>query len=145
MYKLSLALGTLSAFGAATVITNDTYFYGQSPAVYPTPIANGTGDWALAHERARAFVSQLTLLEKQNLTFGYTDTTNGCSGNVQAIPRLNFPGLCLNDAGNGVRGTDFTNGYPSGVSVGASWNRKLTYSRAYHMVIHSGSPTIESI
>lgn len=137
MYKLSLAIGTLSAFAAAqsdpVIIRSDTYFYGDSPPVYPAPIASGSGDWAAAYTQARAFVSQLTTLEKQNLTFGYVSTTNGCSGNIQAVPRLGFPGLCLNDAGNGVRGTDFVNGYPSGVSVGASWNRKLTYDRSYYM------------
>lgn len=144
MYKLSLALGTLSVLVTAQnstnipgLITSDTYFYGDSPPVYPAPIASGTGDWAAAYVKAKAFVSQLTLEEKQNLTFGITSTTNGCSGNIQAIERLDFPGLCLNDAGNGVRGTDFVNGYPSGVSVGASWNRQLTHDRSYYMVSFS--------
>lgn len=36
-----------------------------------------------------------------NLTAG-TDADNGCSGNIPAIPRLNFPGLCVSDAGNGL-------------------------------------------
>jgi beta-glucosidase len=27
---------------------------------------------------------------------------NTCSGNINAIPRLNFPGLCVSDAGNGL-------------------------------------------
>jgi beta-glucosidase len=56
---------------------------------------------------------------QSNLTFGISSTTNGCSGNIPAIERLGFLGLCLQDAGNGVRGTDFVNGYPSGIHVGA--------------------------
>lgn len=36
-----------------------------------------------------------------NLTAG-VDADNGCSGNIPAIPRLNFPGLCVSDAGNGL-------------------------------------------
>lgn len=69
---------------------------------------------------------------KNNLTYGVS-AGSGCSGIITAIPRLNFPGLCLSDAGNGVRGTDFVNGYPSGLHVGASWNRDLAKARAVAM------------
>ncbi len=41
-----------------------------SPPKYPSPWASGSGEWADAYARARAFVSQLTLLEKVNLTTG---------------------------------------------------------------------------
>lgn len=41
-----------------------------SPPFYPSPWGAGTGDWADAYTKARAFVSQLTLLEKVNLTTG---------------------------------------------------------------------------
>jgi beta-glucosidase len=41
-----------------------------SPPSYPSPWGTGAGDWAAAYEKARAFVSQLTLLEKVNLTTG---------------------------------------------------------------------------
>lgn len=41
-----------------------------SPPSYPSPWGSGAGDWASAYEKARAFVSQLTLLEKVNLTTG---------------------------------------------------------------------------
>jgi beta-glucosidase len=63
----------------------------------------------------------------------YTSTTNGCSGVSGGVSRLGFPGLCLQDAGNGVRGTDGVNGYPSGLHIGASWNKSLAYLRAQHM------------
>lgn len=75
----------------------------------------------------------MTDFEKNNITYGYTSTTNGCSGNSGGVPRLDFPGLCLQDAGNGVRGTEGTNGYASGVHVGAAWNRNLAYNRAQYM------------
>ncbi len=42
----------------------------SSPPSYPSPWGSGAGDWAAAYEKARAFVSQLTLLEKVNLTTG---------------------------------------------------------------------------
>jgi beta-glucosidase len=71
--------------------------------------------------------------EKNNITYGYSSTTNGCGGMSGGVPRLGFPGICLQDAGNGVRGTDMVNSYASGVHVGASWNRNLTYERGHYM------------
>lgn len=41
-----------------------------SPPHYPSPWGSGTGDWTDAYIKARAFVQQLTLLEKVNLTTG---------------------------------------------------------------------------
>lgn len=42
----------------------------SSPPSYPSPWGSGAGNWSAAYEKARAFVSQLTLLEKVNLTTG---------------------------------------------------------------------------
>ncbi|OAA60386.1 beta-glucosidase [Niveomyces insectorum RCEF 264] len=129
---LGLALLSGSAAVKAELITSDTHFYGQSPPVYPTPNGNGTGNWADAYAQARALVAQMTLTEKVSLTGGI-EADNGCSGTIPAIPRLHFPGLCLSDAGNGLRSTDFVSSWPSGISVGASWNRNLTRQRAVGM------------
>ena len=41
-----------------------------SPPFYPSPWGTGSGQWADAYSKARAFVGQLTLLEKVNLTTG---------------------------------------------------------------------------
>lgn len=49
---------------------------------------------------------------------GGVDLGTGCSGSIAPIERLGFPGMCLSDAGNGLRGTDFVNSYPSGIHVG---------------------------
>lgn len=92
----------------------------------------GTGTWAAAHAKAVALVSQMTLQEKANITVGWT-TDTGCSGVTGSVPRLNWPGLCLSDAGNGLRNTDYVNGWPSGLHVGAAWDRNLAYQRALHM------------
>ena len=114
-------LGVASLCQAAPAqsnITSDTYFYGHSPPVYPsrmfflmlflffhlpTSIAEGTGtgSWASAYEKAKRLVAQLTPEEKVNLTAGVSPTS-GCSGSIAPIPRLNFPGLCVSDAGNGL-------------------------------------------
>jgi len=53
-----------------------------------------------------------------NLTGGI-DLGTGCSGTISPIERLNFTGMCLSDAGNGLRNTDLVNSYPSGIHVGA--------------------------
>lgn len=100
------AAALLHSCSAQDVIESDSYFYGQSPPVYPTPQISGLGDWATSYAKASAFVAQLSLEEKSNLTFGVASTTNGCSGNIPPITRLGFPGMCLQDAGNGVRATD---------------------------------------
>ncbi|KAI0390348.1 glycoside hydrolase family 3 protein [Xylariaceae sp. FL0594] len=122
---------------AEDVIMHDSAFYGLSPPVYPTPQGEGTGDWANAYARAKALVSGLSLEEKVSLTGGI-DTGTACSGSIPAIPRVNFSGLCLSDAGNGLRSTDFVSAWPSGIHVGArcgndSWNRELAYKRAIAM------------
>jgi beta-glucosidase len=77
-----------------------------------------TGTWAESYAKALNLVNQMTLEEKVNLTSGVTSTT-GCSGFIFPVPRLGFPGMCLADAGNGVRLTDYVSSWPSGVHVGA--------------------------
>ncbi|RBR13518.1 uncharacterized protein FIESC28_08146 [Fusarium coffeatum] len=99
---------------------------------HPSPQGQGRGIWKSAYTKAEAFVAQLTLEEKANVTRGFT-ADNTCAGNTGTIPRLGWPGLCLMDAGNGVRATDFVNSYPSALHVGASWDKNLTYQRGYYM------------
>ncbi|AEO63458.1 glycoside hydrolase family 3 protein [Thermothielavioides terrestris NRRL 8126] len=41
--------------------------------------------------------------------------------------------MCLGDAGNGLRGTDFVSSWPSGIHVGASWNKALARQRGAGM------------
>jgi beta-glucosidase len=78
-------------------------------------------------------VARMTLEEMNNVTYGLSDPETSCVGVSGGVPRLGFPGLCLQDAGNGVRNTDGVNGYASGLSVGASWNASLAYERAQYM------------
>lgn len=120
LFGLLVPLAVLPLVHTQTVITQDSYFYGESPFV-PPPNATGSGSWASAYAKARAFVAQLNLTEKVNLTTGYQNTANGCAGNIAANSRVGFPGLCLQDAGNGVRATDFVSGFPSGLHVGATY------------------------
>lgn len=75
----------------------------------------------------------MTLDEKVNITRGFKSLNNACHGSTGSVPRLGWPGMCLQDAGNGLRGVDLTNSYPSGIHVGASWDKNLTYRRGLEM------------
>jgi beta-glucosidase len=110
-----------------TPIDSDTYFYGQSPPVYPVPEMDEEGAWGDAIALAREFVKSLSLKEKvcrivphllhygadslQVSLTGGTSSKTGCSGFIGAVK--DFPGMC------GVRNTDFVSSWPSGVHVGA--------------------------
>jgi beta-glucosidase len=118
LVSLCAVTGPIVAAQDDAPITSDTYFYGQSPPVYPVPEMDAEGLWSDAIVKAREFVGKLSLEEKVSLTGGASSTT-GCSGYIPAISRLDFPGLCLADAGNGVRNTDFVSSWPSGMHVGA--------------------------
>ncbi|CRK19664.1 hypothetical protein BN1708_012724 [Verticillium longisporum] len=115
------------------LIKDDAHFYGQSPAVYPSPEMEVSGSGSSdAFTRAKKLVGRMTLEEKVSLTGG-VPSKNGCAGALPAVERLGFPGLCLHDAGQGLRATDFVNAYPAGIHAGASWNRNLTLHRARAM------------
>ncbi|GAP88290.1 putative beta-glucosidase M [Rosellinia necatrix] len=129
---LSLVASLALPARAQGVITDDTVFYGESPPVYPSPQGTGTGGWSSAYAQAKTLVAQLSLAEKVSLTGGVT-ADSSCSGIVPPISRVDFPGLCLSDAGNGVRTTNFVSSWTSGISVGASWNRDLAHKRAVEM------------
>lgn len=104
-----------------------------SPPFYPSPWGSGAGDWATAYEKATAFVSQLTLIEKINLTTGVGWELERCVGQNGAIPRLGFRSMCFQDSPTGVRDTDFNSVFPAGVNVAASFDRGLAYARGQAM------------
>jgi hypothetical protein len=74
-----------------------------SPPSYPSPWMRGGNGWQDAYAKAQAFVSHLSLLEKINLTTGVGWEGEQCVGNTGTIPRIGFPGLCLQDSPLGIR------------------------------------------
>ena len=104
-----------------------------SPPKYPSPWGEGLGDWADAYAQAKAFVSQLTLTEKVNLTTGVGWEGDKCVGNNGEIPRLAFKAMCLEDSPLGVRFADFVSAFGAQVMVAATWDRTLMYQRGYDM------------
>ncbi|EDU39662.1 beta-glucosidase 2 precursor [Pyrenophora tritici-repentis Pt-1C-BFP] len=108
--------------------------FAESPPFYPSPWVEDTnGDWADAITKAKAFVSQLTLLEKVNLTTGTGWQSESCVGNVGAIPRLGFDSLCMQDSPLGIRFADYVSAFPAGGTVAGSWDRAEFYQRGYQM------------
>lgn len=104
-----------------------------SPPYYPSPWGSGAGDWASAYAKATAFVGQLTLVEKINLTTGVGWEGERCVGQNGAIPRLGFRSMCMQDSPVGVRDTDFNSVFPAGVNVAATFDRGLAYARGQAM------------
>jgi len=54
-----------------------------------------------------------------------TGQAGPCVGNIVAIPRLGFSGLCLHDGPLAIRVADYTSVFSAGVSTGATWDKKL--------------------
>ncbi|KAK4143043.1 beta-glucosidase [Dichotomopilus funicola] len=100
---------------------------------YPAPWAVGVGSenaaadpaWAEAYAQAIEFVSNLTLIEKVNLTTGTGWEADRCIGNTGGVPRLGFRGFCLEDGPLGVRYTQNNSAFPPGINVAATFSRRL--------------------
>ena len=60
-------------------------FLETSPPHYPSPWMSGHGEWGDAYAKAKDFVSQLTLLEKVNLTTGVGWEGEQCVGQVNIL------------------------------------------------------------
>lgn len=103
--------------------------YESSPPVYPSPNATGI-DWTAAFAQASSFVNELTLAEKAQMVTG---TAGPCVGNIGPIPRLNFSGLCLQDGPLAIRQATYASVFSAGLSVAASWDRKLARQRGVDM------------
>lgn len=56
-----------------------------------------------------------------------------CVGNIVAIPRLGFQGLCLQDGPLAIRVADYASTFSAGVSAASSWDTDLMYERGYAM------------
>ncbi|KAJ5697522.1 hypothetical protein N7488_011206 [Penicillium malachiteum] len=127
-----------SVYSNATDTNNSVVAAGSksnqtSPPWYPSPWAEGLGDWEMAYAKARSIVSQMTLLEKVNLTTGVGWELERCVGQNGAIPRLGIPSMCMQDSPVGVRDTDYNSVFPMGVNVAATWDRGLAYARGQGM------------
>ena len=113
---------------------------------------SGDGGWTNAAAKAKAFVQQLTIDEKVNLTTGvdtvgrcvipsfhttyqldYLFTSYRCVGNTGTIPRLGFEGFCLQDSPVGVRNADYASVFPSALNAAMTWDKDLMKKRGKAM------------
>jgi beta-glucosidase len=92
--------------------------------------ATGSGGWDEAFSKAQQFVAKLTIEEKADMVTGQPGP---CVGNIVAIPRLGFPGLCLQDGPLAIRVADYASVFAAGVTVASTWDRDLLYERGYAM------------
>ncbi|KAL1901255.1 beta-glucosidase [Ceratocystis pirilliformis] len=110
------------SYNSSTLAHSDPFY----PSPWMDPEAIG---WEEAYAKAKEFVSQLTLLEKVNLTTGVGWESERCVGNVGSIPRFGMRGLCLQDSPVGVRMADYVSVFPSGQVAAATFDRSLIFKR----------------
>lgn len=98
------------------VFTESVHGQYAEGSLYTPRISNGYGNWSAAYAQARAFVCNLTLTEKVNLT---TQTGTGASYtySLGIIPRVGFRGLALDDSPTGVRSTDYSSAFTAPLNM----------------------------
>ncbi|KAJ5380945.1 beta-glucosidase [Penicillium cataractarum] len=101
----------------------------DSPPYYPTPYGGWASDWTSAYAKAQQVVSNMTLAEKVNLTTGTGFYMGPCVGQTGSAPRFGIPNLCLQDSPLGIRNSDHNTAFPPGITVGATFNKDLMYTR----------------
>ncbi|KAH7101613.1 beta-glucosidase [Auriculariales sp. MPI-PUGE-AT-0066] len=89
--------------------------------------------WNEALDKARSHLKDWTLEDKVNLATGVGWQNGPCVGNIPAIEKRGWKGLCLQDSPLGVRMTDGISAFPAGINVAATFNRKLMRARGAAM------------
>ncbi|KAH6688995.1 glycosyl hydrolase family 3 N terminal domain-containing protein [Plectosphaerella plurivora] len=95
-------------------------------STYPTPHGGWDPDWVDSYARAKAMVDRMTLAEKTNITSG---SGCRCVGNTGSAERVGFPQLCLSDGATGLNSADNVTAFPSGITTGATFDKRLMYQR----------------
>ncbi|KAG8960640.1 hypothetical protein FRC03_006312 [Tulasnella sp. 419] len=117
IYLFLALLGLLPDVHAATTTT--------SASSSPTPMST---KWAAALAKAKDAVKKLSNADKASLGSG-TWNKGPCIGNTAAVPSINFPGYCLQDAPLGVRIAKGVSVFPAGINAAATWDRDLIRQR----------------
>lgn len=121
----------LSILPVSSIVPREKKIIVKNPTLtLPKAVGGDDPAWEEAYAQASALVAQLDYTQLASLTLGSSDT-RGCSGFID--PVAGFTGMCLQDNENGVRGTDQSSGFPSQLSIGASWNRSLALERAQYL------------
>ncbi|KAJ3282917.1 hypothetical protein HK104_010649 [Borealophlyctis nickersoniae] len=115
---LALSLAALLAAGSSAAPVTST------PS-YPFVPVKGTGQWAQPVARAKALVKQLSLEEKATVVSGVGWMKTPCVGNIGAVPKIGFPGLCLQDGPAGIRFADNVSVFGASMNVASTWDKTL--------------------
>ncbi|KAJ3109323.1 hypothetical protein HDU97_007817 [Phlyctochytrium planicorne] len=83
--------------------------------------------WDDAWKKAGELVDTLTLEERVKVVSGLGWQTGACVGNIAAVPKINFPGLCLQDSPAGIRYAWNVSAFPASINVAATFDKKLMY------------------
>ncbi|GFG17907.1 hypothetical protein IFM61392_10282 [Aspergillus lentulus] len=122
----SLLAAFITAIFAARVLPQKTLAFDADDAINATK-------WATARAKADHLIAKLNLTEKASIVTG---TPSGqCIGNLAAIERVGFGGLCLSDGPQGLHVADLASVFPSGLTVAATWDRKLMAQRGAAMAV----------
>ncbi|MCJ1278822.1 hypothetical protein MMC21_006641 [Puttea exsequens] len=100
-----------------------------SPPYYPSPKGGTLASWEQSYKKAAKLVSKMSLPAKVNITTGVGWGQDLCVGNTASAYEFGFPPLCLQDGPLGIRFADHATAWPAGITVGATWNKKLMYKR----------------
>lgn len=103
--------------------------YGLSPPWYPTPKGGFATTWADSYKKAALMVDKMTLAEKVNVTTGTGWMMGLAVGTNGPATHVGFPQLQLQDGPLGLRFADNATAFPAGITVGATFNKELMYSR----------------
>lgn len=103
--------------------------YGLSPPWYPTPKGGFSTSWADSYKKAALMVEKMTLTEKVNVTTGTGWMMGLAVGTNGPATHVGFPQLQLQDGPLGLRFADNATAFPAGITVGATFNKDLMYSR----------------
>ncbi|KAM6529112.1 hypothetical protein FALCPG4_010060 [Fusarium falciforme] len=122
-----IVISALGAFAWNKIKAPPTF--GQSPPWYPSPKGGSSKNWEKSYSLAAQLVGKMTLAEKVNITTGTGWSMGLAVGNTGAAVHAGFPSLALQDGPLGIRFADNATAWPAGVTVGATWNRKLMYER----------------
>ncbi|SHO79579.1 Uncharacterized protein MSYG_3929 [Malassezia sympodialis ATCC 42132] len=106
---------------------NDSMPFSQP--YYPSPNTSTNGWWEHPVKRARAAVQDMSLDDLAALVTGSGYGNGPCVGNIQPIPSIDFPGMCLQDGPTGLRGVDFATAFPPAITVAGTFSTELMRRR----------------
>ncbi|KAI9096663.1 glycoside hydrolase superfamily [Phlyctochytrium arcticum] len=122
---LSLSFATLLATGMYAM----PHAKPKCPPKYPWYPVKGTGYWEDAVIEAKRLVAELDLHEKVTLVTGKGWEQGPCVGNIDAVPKINFPGFCLQDSPAGVRFADKVSVFGASINAAATFDKRIMEER----------------